>query len=188
MDIYTAQADVRRVYHAGIPGNLIAAILWATATTVFQWVSPTAGMAVLFLGGMLIFPTTMLVITMMGGPARLPKGHPSASLGTQAALSVPLGLLIALVLGSFDPTLFFPAALIIVGAHYLVFVSMYGLRIFAVQAGTLVLLGAVTLFLRPDLGVISGWLGAAIMLFFAIAGLPGRERALPTPRLERVRR
>lgn len=64
--------------------------------------------------------------------------------------------------------LFFPAALIIVGAHYLVFISLYGMRMFAVLAGVLIALGALGLFVVPELGGMSGWLGAAVFLVFAL--------------------
>ena len=133
-------------------------------------------MATLFLGGMLIFPVTTLILKMvttlilkmMGGPAALPKGHPSASLAVQAAFTVPLGLLVAIVLGAYEPALFFPASLIIVGAHYLVFISLYGMRLFAVLAGALILSGVTALFLLPNIGPISGWQGAVILLLFAV--------------------
>jgi len=65
LDVLQAQADVRRVYHAGFLGPLLSAIIWAAANAAFSWVSATAGMATLFLGGMLIFPvTTPTVIAM----------------------------------------------------------------------------------------------------------------------------
>ncbi|WP_146072862.1 hypothetical protein [Cryobacterium sp. Y62] len=42
------------------------------------------------------------------------------------------------------------------------------LRLVAVLAGTLILLGLSALFLAPELGGISGWLGAAVFLLFAV--------------------
>jgi hypothetical protein len=168
MDISEAQADVRRVYRAGFPGPAVSAVVWAVANAVFVWGSATTGMVVLFVGGMLIFPLTTLVLKVMGGPASLPKGHPSTSLAMQSAFTVPFGLLVALVLGAYEPALFFPASLIIVGAHYLVFVSLYGMRLFAVLAGVLIALGTLVLFLLPSLGSISGWLSAAVFAIFAV--------------------
>ncbi|SMG48266.1 DUF7010 family protein [Agreia pratensis] len=168
MDISEAQADVRRVYRAGFPGPAVSAVVWAVANAVFVWGSATAGMVVLFVGGMLIFPLTTLVLKVMGGTASLPKGHPSTSLAMQSAFTVPFGLLVALVLGAYEPALFFPASLIIVGAHYLVFVSLYGMRLFAVLAAVLIVVGTLVLFLLPSLGSISGWLGAAVFAIFAV--------------------
>lgn len=168
MDVLQAQADVRRVYRGGFAGPLVSAIIWAAAAAVFYWASPATGMAVLFFGGILIFPLATLVLKFMGGPVALPKEHPSAALAMQTAFTVPLGLLVAIVLGNFDPRLFFPASLIIVGAHYLVFISLYGMRLYAVLAGVLAAAGTITLFLLPNLGVISGWVGAGTFLVFAV--------------------
>ena len=44
-----------------------------------------------------------------------------------------------IALGTLAPSLFFPASLIIVGAHYLTFISLYGMRLYGVLAGVLVL-------------------------------------------------
>ena len=59
---------------------------------VYQWGTSGAAMAVLFFGGMLIFPLAQLVLRLMGRPASLPKGHPMTGLAMQIAFTVPLGL------------------------------------------------------------------------------------------------
>lgn len=166
MDITEAQADVRRVYRGGYSGPLVSAAVWAVANSIYLLVSPDAGMAVLFFGGMLIFPLSALILKATTGSSSLPKGHPSNALAMQSAFTVPLGLLVAVALGAYEPALFFPASLIIVGAHYLVFVSLYGMSAFAVLSGALVILGAVGIFVVPDIGAVSGWLGAAVFLIF----------------------
>ena len=140
MDVLRAQADVRRIYRGGFSGPLVSGIIWGAANAAFYWGSAAAGMAVLFVGGAFIFPLATLVLKLMGGPIALPK----------------------------EPLLFFPASLIIVGAHYLVFISLYGMKLFALLAGALVALGIITMFFVPKLGDISGWLGAAILLAFAV--------------------
>lgn len=149
MDVRRAQADVREVYRGGFAGPPVSAIIWFAAAAVYQWGASGVAMAVLFFGGMLIFPLSSLVLKVMGGPAALPKGHPSISLAMQSAFTVPVGLLVAVALGSLEPTLFFPASLIIVGAHYLTFISLYGMRLFGALAGVLVAIGAVALFWLP---------------------------------------
>ena len=42
------------------------------------------------------------------------------------------------------------------------------MRLFAVLAGVLILLGVTALFVAPELGGISGWLGAAVFLLFVV--------------------
>lgn len=166
MTIAEAQADVRRIYRGGYSGTLVSAIVWAAANIIYFLVSPGAAMATLFFGGMLIFPLSVAILKVTTQAGVLPKGHPSIALAMQSAFTVPLGLLVAIALGAYAPELFFPASLIIVGAHYLVFVSLYGIRVFAVIAGALVLLGTLAIFTVPQLGPFSGWIGAVVFAFF----------------------
>ena len=74
MHVEESQADVRRVYRGGFAGTLVSAVIWGAAAGVYQWVSPGWAMTVLFVGGMLIFPLSTLLLRLMGGPASLPKG------------------------------------------------------------------------------------------------------------------
>lgn len=62
---------------------------------------------------------------------------------------MPLGLLVAIALGCVAPSLFLPALLIVVGGHFLVFISLYGMRMYGVLAGVLVVVDAVALFTIP---------------------------------------
>ncbi len=123
-------------------------------------------MAVLFFGGMLIMPVCLLIMRWGPGENALPKGHPMNALAAQLAMTVPLGLLVALALGVGSPHLFFPAALVIVGAHYLPFVFLYGQKLFAVLGTLMVLAGVVLTFGFPEYGVIGGWIGAVLLLGF----------------------
>ena len=167
MQIEQAQADVRRIYRGGFSGPLVSSLVWFAAAAVSQSGSPSSAMLVLFVGGMLIFPLLSLVLKFMGGPASLPKGHPSIALAMQAAFTLPPGLLVAIALGLYEPALFFPASLVIVGAHYLVFISLYGMRLWGALAAVLIAVGTASFWL-PDLAAISGWVGAAVLLVFSV--------------------
>lgn len=167
MIIAESQADVRRVYRGGYGGPVVAGIVWAIANAVYFLVSPSAAMATLFFGGMLIFPLSTVILKATTGVSALPKGHPSIALAMQSAFTVPLGLLVAIALGAYAPQFFFPASLIIVGAHYLTFISLYGMKVFAVLAGVLVGLGTMAIFLVPTIASVSGWIGAGVLLVFA---------------------
>jgi hypothetical protein len=183
MSIAGAQADVRRIYRGGYSGPLVSVILWAAANTVYFLVSPGAAMAVLFFAGMLIFPLSAVILRLTTGSGMLPKGHPSTALAMQSAFTVPLGLLVALALGSYEPMLFFPASLIVVGAHYLVFISLYGMKVYAVLAAALLLVGTAGIFVVPEIGAISGWIGAVVFaVFVPVLYRTGRDRTGATDR------
>jgi len=167
MQIQQAQADVRRVYKGGAVGAIVSAVVWGIASATSAWATPAAAMAVLFLGGMLIFPVASLALQIAGGPGALPKGHPSIGLAMQSAFTVPIGLLLALALGAIDGRLFFPAAAVIVGAHYLTFITLYGMREYAILAGALVLIGTSALFVVAEFRDYVGW--SCVLVFILAA-------------------
>lgn len=169
MLISEAQRDVRRVYVGGFYGQLVSGAVWLVAAAAATWASPGAGVALLWFGGMMIFPLTTLALRAAGRPASLGRGHPFAPLAFQIAITVPVGLLVALVLAVERPALFFPAAMVIVGAHYLPFVFLYGMRLFTLLAAILVGGGVALALLAPGAPAIGGWLTGALLIGFAFA-------------------
>ena len=167
MSISAAQADVRRLYSGGFQGQLVSAVLWLVAAAAAQWVSTASAVVVLFLGGTLIFPLTWLVIRLTGRPASLPARHPLGALAMQIAFTVPIGLVVVVALLSGHGEHFFPASMVIVGAHYLPFVFLYGMRIFAYLAAALVVPGVLLLVWVPAPAALGGWLTAAVLAVFA---------------------
>jgi len=167
MDIAEAQRDVRGVYAGGFYGQLVASALWLLAAGASMVISHTAGVVTLLAGGTLILPITTLVLRASGGPASLPKGHPMARLAMQIAFTAPLGLLVAVAAAGYRMDWFFPASMIIVGAHYLPFTFLYGMPLFA-ALGALLSLGGVALALwLPNTFPTGGWLTGCVLLVFA---------------------
>ena len=60
-------------------------MLWLLSTAIGKWGSPGRGIAVLCVGGALIFPVTQLVLRAMGRPAREPPGPPPAFTDTSSS-------------------------------------------------------------------------------------------------------
>jgi len=60
--------------------------------------------------------------------------------------------------------------MIIVGAHYLPFVTLYGMRMFAVLAGSLIMGGAYLGLYGPDIFSLGGWITGMILILFAFLG------------------
>lgn len=168
MDISAAQKDIRRVYRRGSVGQIVTALMWAASAAAAS--SGLAGIApfVLFVGGMLIFPLTTLGLGLLGGPSALPAGHPMSALAFQTAMQVPLGFLVALTLAAFDANLFFPAAMVLVGAHYLPFVFLYGMRSFLLLAIPMIVTGVAVGLLFPSSSVIGAWFTVVLLVSFGI--------------------
>lgn len=161
-----AQRDVREVYVGGFFGQLVSGIVWLVAAAMATWVSAGAGVGTLWLGGVLIFPLTTLCLRLSGRPTSLPAGHPMTALAMQIAFTVPLGLLVVVALAQYRQEWFFPASMVIVGAHYLPFVFLYGERLFAVLAGILVFAG-VGLVWFPAAAPAGGWFTGVVLVVFA---------------------
>ena len=176
--IAEAQRDVRRTYLGGFFGQLVSGAVWFAAAAVATWGPIGAAVATLWLGGVLIFPLTTLALRATGRPSALPAGHPMAPLAMQIAFTVPLGLLVALALAGERPDLFFPASMIIVGAHYLPFVFLYGMRLFAALAALLVCGGVVLAIAVAAPVSLGAWLtGTALVAFAFLLRASARETA-----------
>ena len=162
-----AQRDVREVYVGGFFGQLVSGIVWLVAAAMATWVSAGAGVGTLWLGGVLIFPLTTLCLRLSGRPTSLPAGHPMTALAMQIAFTVPLGLLVVVALAQYRQEWFFPASMVIIGAHYLPFVFLYGERLFAVLAGVLISAGVALAVWFPAAALIGGWFAGAVLVVFA---------------------
>lgn len=168
MSIAQAQRDVRQMYAGGFYGQLVSGAIWLAAAAAETWISGPAAVATLFIGGILIFPLTTLIIRASGKPASLPSGHPMNALAAQIAFTVPLGLVVVVAMLGNRIELFFPASMVIVGAHYLPFVFLYGMRSFALLSGILVTVGLALLFWSPLPPNFAAWFSGALLVLFAI--------------------
>jgi hypothetical protein len=168
VDIAAAQQDVRAVYAGGSYGQLVSGLIWLVAAGTSVVVSHAAGIVVLLTFGAAILPLTMLLLKARGGPVALPKGHPMAPLAMQIAFTVPLGLLVAVAAAGYREEWFFPASMVIVGAHYLPFTFLYGTPLFAVLGGLLTLGGVALALWLPNTFSTGGWLTGGVLLIFAV--------------------
>lgn len=93
------------------------------------------------------------------------------ALGTQVALALPLGLPVALgaALGRLE--WLYPAVAILLGAHYLPFVFLYGMRMFFALSGLLVGGGLwMAMMATPDRPVLAGWVTGVVLAVFGVLG------------------
>lgn len=170
MDVLTSQREMRSAFLGGFAGQLVSGLIWLAASAVSLWAAPRYGMALLFFGSMFIFPLTQGLLRLIGRPARVSAGNGLWSLGTQIAFTVPVNFLLVGAATLYRETWFFPAAMIVVGAHYLPFITLYGMKMFAVLAGLLVLGGAALAVYGPAIFSLGGWLTATLLIAFAFIG------------------
>lgn len=180
MEVEVAQREVRTVYRGGSVGQLVSGLIWLASAAAATYGSHRAGIVLLVVGGFFIFPATTLGLRLLGGPWKLSRGNPLGGLAMQVAFVVPLCLPLVAGAAAHRIEWFYPAFMIVVGAHYLPFVFLYGMRLFWVLGFLMVGLG---LWLaRHPLGAFDsfggpGFVGGVVLLVFAALGLTvaGRE-------------
>jgi len=168
MTILEAQADVRRVFRNGVPGSVISAVLWLASAACATWVNERTAILVLVFGGMLIFPTLLAVLHLLGGPAGLPKDHPMNALGMQVALVAPLAMPVAGGAALYRLDWFYPAFMVVVGAHYLPFTFLYGMKVFTVLAYAMVAGGLMLGLYGPREFALGGWINGGALMALAL--------------------
>ena len=163
-----AQKEMRTAFLGGFAGQLVSGLIWLGASALSVWGTPSYGMAFLFFGSMGIFPLTQLLLRLIGRPAKVSPENGLWALGSQIAFTVPLNFLLVGAALLFRENWFFPAAMVVVGAHYLPFITLYGMKIFGVLSALLVLGGTGLALYGPPVFSLGGWFTGVILIVFAL--------------------
>jgi hypothetical protein len=171
MLVSEAQREVRLTFLGGFPGQAVSGILWLLSAALGSAGRIRFAMLVLAVGGMFIFPLTMLLLRATGRRASLGAANPLGGLAMQIAFTIPLSLPLVGAATLHRQDWFYPAFMVVVGAHYLPFVFLYGMWSFAVLAALLIGCG-VWIGLTMPAGFSTGaWVTGALLLAFAFVGL-----------------
>ncbi len=130
MKIDAAQADMRHAYLGGSAGIFASSLAWMSSALVAHFVSPRAGIAALFVGGMLIHPAAILLSKLLGRPGSHAKDNPLAGLAIETTIWLLLAIPLAFLLSFQRIEWFFIAMLATIGGRYFTFSTLYGLRIY----------------------------------------------------------
>lgn len=170
MTVAQAQAEMRAAYLGGFMGQLASALVWFVSAALATWVSDATAMLALAAGGFFIFPLTRLGLWLIGHRVSAGPSNPLNGLAAQVAFVLPLSLPVAGAAMLYRPDWFYPAFMILLGAHYLPFVFLYGMRMFAALCAILVSAGLVLALYLPLPFATGGWFTAAVLLVFALLG------------------
>lgn len=171
MNIQDAQREIRTVFMGGFAGQLVSGLIWLGSAALSSWVNPKYGMIGLFLGGVFIFPLTQLVLHLLGRNSRLSAGNTLNQLATQIAFTVPIGFLLVGAATLAHQDWFYPAAMIVVGIHYLPFCFLYGMWQFGILAGAMIGGGVLFGLYLPVGFSAGGWMTGILLLIAAVVGL-----------------
>jgi len=147
-ELTQAQAELRYRYRSGSVGQIYAGTVWLLSAGLWAAVGSTAGFFVLLIGGFFIYPVTTLVSRLLGNPGSVPPANPLR----EASITIPIvGALCIPVAGAaalYDIEWFYPAFMVVMGAHYLPFSHLYGMRMFLPLGTGMWLVGS---------GVVDSW-------------------------------
>lgn len=175
MNFNAAQSEMRRAYVNGGIGVLVSGIVWVIAGLVTQNISFQFGMAALFFGGMAIHPVAVLIERVAYKREKVTAPNPMEMLALQTTPILFVGLFAGFIVSKDNPDWFFGIALLAVGARYLIFQTIYGMRHYAVLGFALIAIGFVAIWyldMPPHLVAITG---GVTELFFSIALLRRTE-------------
>jgi hypothetical protein len=170
MNVEDAQREVRTIYLGGFYGQLVSGGVWLVSAVLTTWVSQRAGILALIFGGMFIFPMTQLLLRASGRAASLPATNPLRELAIEIAFLVPLLLPLVGAATLHRLAWFYPAMMIVVGAHYLPFSFLYGMRQFIPLSAILLSAGLLIGLYAPLLAVWGCWLTSLLLFAFAFVG------------------
>ena len=170
MLVQDAQREVRTVFIGGFWGQLVSSAIWLASAALGFWVTPRAAIFTLVVGGFFIFPITQMLVRLTGGPTSLTRGNPLGNLGMQIAFTLPLSMLLLVPVTQFRLNLFYPALMILLGAHYLPFAFLYGMRMFIPLCAILASSGVAIAHYFPGSFSLGGWIGGLMLFVFAWIG------------------
>jgi hypothetical protein len=176
VDFAQAQKDMRHAHFSGAFGVLVSGLVWLTAGIVALSATQNDAMATLFIGGMCIHPVAVALCKLAGRPGGAGKGHPLTANAMEVTALFVLCMPFAYVCALNKPAWFFPGMLLLIGARYLTFRTLFGMKIYGRLGIALIAAGFALIWLQPAF-VVGPFTGAAIELMFAplIIGAARRE-------------
>ena len=176
MNIAEAQREMRTRYVGGFYGQLVSGVLWLASAATATWRGPRPAIILLVVGGFLIFPLTELLLRTEGARAHLREANSLRALGMQVAFVLPLSMPLLLPVALYRLEWFYPAMMVLLGAHYLPFVFLYGMQMFAVLAALLVGTGILIAMYFSTSFSVGAWYTGTVLLVFAALGRAMAQR------------
>ena len=138
MNIELAQRDMRQAYIGGATGVFASSLVWAGAAIGAQYFATHQIIIGFFIGGMFIHPASLFFCKLMGCRGQHRADNPLRFLALETTVWLIAALPIAYAASRANIDWFFPAMLATIGARYLVFQSLYGLRTYWLLGAALV--------------------------------------------------
>jgi hypothetical protein len=168
--IVEAQREIRTHFVGGFYGQLVSGVIWLAAAAMAEWSGPRASILTVVIGGFFIFALTELLLRVTGEGTPLSPDNSLHQLGMQVAFVLPLSMPLLLPVGLFRLNWFYPALMILLGAHYLPFAFLYGMRMFWALGGLLVCAGVLFAMYWDSAFSPGAWFTGVVLIVFALIG------------------
>lgn len=145
MTLDEAQADLRRAFVGGGPGTVVSGIVWLAAALIHDRHGVGPAFGVLFVGGMLIFPVTLLLCRLVFRREIVATGNRLGRIVPESTVAMIGGLFAAWLFLPTRPEYVFPLSAIAIGTHYAVFKTAYGDYLFWLLGALVTAVGLVTI-------------------------------------------
>ncbi len=140
------QRAASRKYVGGAPGVAVSGLVWTIAGLIAANSGISPAFTVLFFGGMIIFPLSVLIARLIAPTESRTTTVAMDRLGLESTAILFAGLLLAYLLLERAPDLVFPAAALAIGVRYFVFRTLYGDAIYWVLGALIVAAAAAASF------------------------------------------
>lgn len=167
MDFTESQKDMNLSYVCGVTGVLVSGVVWTLAGIIGITISNVASMTALLVGGMFIFPLSVILSKIMSASG---KHSSENSLRHLALETLPVlfgGLLIAFYVSQFKIELFFPIMLLIIGSRYSSFQTLYGLKEYWLL-GTLLMIAGIVFAISGAPFIVGAFAGGILEVIFGL--------------------
>src|SRR5690606_40877650 len=117
----SAQQDMRAGYGYGSTGVLSSGIVWLCSALTVMIYDVNTGIWTLIIGGMMIFPLSMLIGKLAGIPGKHDTSNPLGKSAMEGTVWMIMCIPMAYGLSMVRPEWFFQGMLLIIGGRYLTF-------------------------------------------------------------------
>lgn len=167
MTIDEAQRDMRNAYLSGGAGVLVSSFVWMAAAILAITASKQSSLLAFFIGGMFIHPISILINKLSKRTGKHKKENVLGILALESTVIIFMGLFLVYSLFQSQPGWFFPIMLLIIGVRYLVFQTIYGMKIYWILGGVLMLAGLIGIWSNQSF-YIFGLIGGIVEFIFSV--------------------
>ena len=174
------QKDMRIAYLGGGTGIFISGMIWMISGICGMYLSKETSILIFFLGGMLIYPFSMVFSMLLGRTGKHQKNNPLATLAAESTVILFVGLFLAYYLFHFQKLWFYPVMLMTIGIRYFVFQTIYGMKFYWILGLFLIIAGVFCLILNKAfyLGAITGGIIELVFGTFVIIYVTLKEKKI----------